>query len=270
MSEPTPSHCQICDVPFRRTLFQWTIRGQKAWICPKCNAACERRKSAAAFGKDVEYPPILAPKFNVRATRPKSVGRILLLLVVLSITGVGLYQWLSNADRTVLTSPSRVQEAQLEPSSAKVPLFRNPLAAIHVPVELGLNAAEGRTPEWRKAGNLWTSTASIQTFDAHANSDAALDGRIVCKHVGQFQNGIDEVIWSALIPSPDRDKVTANRFKQLCLAYCERLGCKVPPDLFANVNPAIGQSSETESATFELRQLQEAYGFRWELSIKSK
>lgn len=44
-----PGKCSICGLPLKRKYYNWTIRGQKQTLCPKCNGQMERKISREAF-----------------------------------------------------------------------------------------------------------------------------------------------------------------------------------------------------------------------------
>ena len=44
-----PGRCDVCDLPIKKTYYNWEIEGKKQKLCPKCNTQMERRVSKTRF-----------------------------------------------------------------------------------------------------------------------------------------------------------------------------------------------------------------------------
>ena len=44
-----PRRCNVCDLPIKRTYYNWKIEGKDQKLCPKCNTQMERRVSKERF-----------------------------------------------------------------------------------------------------------------------------------------------------------------------------------------------------------------------------
>lgn len=43
-----PRSCDLCGPQLKRSVYHWTIEGEKKKLCPNCNSGLERKKSRAA------------------------------------------------------------------------------------------------------------------------------------------------------------------------------------------------------------------------------
>ena len=41
--------CDVCDLPIKKTYYNWEIEGKDQKLCPKCNTQMERRISKERF-----------------------------------------------------------------------------------------------------------------------------------------------------------------------------------------------------------------------------
>jgi hypothetical protein len=137
------SRCDICDTPFKRNRYQWTIRGRKVWLCPNCSSRIERQKSRLAFDPDAD---VNIPDIPERPRRGSGLG-LLALLVILG--GGGYFLWLSmqhgsssQSVASTITSPSLSPTYPIRalptPSTPKpLPLDVALTTAIQMPVSIG-------------------------------------------------------------------------------------------------------------------------------------
>lgn len=44
-----PSHCDVCNLSFKRKYYTWTIDGKKQHLCPNCNSKMNKRISNQRF-----------------------------------------------------------------------------------------------------------------------------------------------------------------------------------------------------------------------------
>lgn len=281
------SRCQICNTHFSRTKYKWQIRGRKAWVCPACNAALKKRVSAAAFGSEVEFPEV----------RKRGGCGLLgcLGILFLPLIAIGLISDLISDRASTSTSPTKSvtdspvpsgPKASNLPSAAggapvpsvvaaknrtasKVPLFNTPLDAARIPFGLGLSdTASGKAP-WREGELGWYGLAKIVTHKGALSRVGDIDNDITCMHSSLSPGIIEYVRWTANHFNSD-DKSTPARFRELCLAYARKLGCKIPDTLFLKVDPAKGQVIDTPEAIFKLERLAYKIGYGWQFTITGK
>lgn len=271
------SRCQVCGNTFNRARYKWQIHGKTAWVCPSCNATLEKRVSAAAFGKPVEFPDVRPPD--------GCLGRVGCGTTLLCVIGLTTVVSLINNRTTIqnLASQQKRSPARLEaedrstppPSRSqitthsRIPLFSDPSRAANVPILLGLTDTVPDGPSWRKGEVEWAALASVVTHHGNLERDGDVDNNISCLHTSTTQDRVESVRWRANIFDPT-DHTTAARFKELCLSYLPHLGCQIPAGLFEKVNPEVGQRLETEEATFELERVGYRVGFGWQFIITAK
>ena len=129
--------CGICDSPFKRTKYRWTIRDQQVWLCPHCNSRLERQQSKIAFDPNAVLNIPYIPN------RPGSGGGVGVLLSLLVVC-VGAFIWFfangperatSNdaSETTSRSNPAFVIHATPKPLPRDVTLT----APIRMPVTVG-------------------------------------------------------------------------------------------------------------------------------------
>lgn len=260
------SRCPVCGSHFRRTKYKWQIRGQKAWVCPTCNSALQKRVSAAAFGKDVDFPEI---------KRPNGCGSLgcMVKLAFLFVVAAALSALFSN--RTSRTgesasnpAPTQTVEQRRQPRS-KVPLFNSPSDVVKLPLELGLSDTATDKPAWRVGELGWYGLAKIVTHKGGYSKVGDVDNDITCMHSSQSAEKIDYVRWT-VNHFNSADTSSAAKFKELCLSYIRKLGCSTPAALFVGVDPSKGQLIETEHAIFKLERIEYKMGYGWQFTVTGK
>jgi hypothetical protein len=262
------SHCQICGNSFNRTRYRWQIRGSTAWVCPRCNSTLEKRVSAAAFGRPVDFPEV----------RPPSgcgglVGLFLVAIVLAGVASLVVNRSSSKPSRPAPTqsSGSLAPAVPLTPEAplSSVPLFRSPQQAAKASLDLGLVDTDHTKPAWREGELGWYSLAKLVTHKGGLKKVGDVDDDITCMHASKTKEQVEYVRWTANIYNR-ADTTTAPRFKELCLAYVRKLGCEVPVALFDKVDPINGQHFDTTAATFELKKVSYDLGYCWQLTITAK
>jgi len=260
------SRCQVCGSHFNRTKYKWQIRGQKALVCPTCNTALQKRVSAAAFGKNVEFPEI---------RKPDGCGllgclvKLALLFVALAIASAIFSNRTSNTGESVLSPVPLQTTEQRKPLHSKVPLFNRPSDAVKSPLELGLSDTANGKPAWRTSEQGWYGLAKIVTHKGSFSKEGDVDNDITCMHSSQSAERIDYVRWTANHFNPV-DTSTPAKFKELCLSYTRKLGIVTPSSLFEGVDPSKGQLFETEHAVFKLERLSYKIGYGWQFTVTGK
>jgi len=135
--------------------------------------------------------------------------------------------------------------------------------------DLGLSDTAADRDAWRKNELGWYGLAKIVTHKAAGKNVGDMDNDITCMHSSQSPDRVDYVRWTANIFN-SADAVTPSKFKELCLAYVRKLGCRVPGALFVQVNPSDGQFFETDEATFKLERLKYKIGHGWQFTVTAK
>jgi|JI10StandDraft_1071094.scaffolds.fasta_scaffold698335_1 hypothetical protein len=197
-------------------------------------------------------------------------GCLLLMLVAVGvITIVGRFM----APPMSPTAPPLTAEQPEPPNShsPKIPLFRTPQQAAAVPLELGLKDIVSGKPLWRDDGSGgWYALSSVITYRGKQSKVGDVDNTIECLHESNSRSRVDRATWTARVFNPDDQAVTLPKFKEICLKYVTKLGCKMPPNLFVDVNPETGQTRETDEGTFEIQKLAFKLGFGWQFRVTSK
>lgn len=171
------------------------------------------------------------------------------------------------------TAPALAAKPSARPDgrSPKIPLFRTPQQAAALPLELGLKDTVSGKPLWRDDGSGgWYALSSIVTYQGKLSRVGDVDNNIECLHESGSRSRVDRVTWTARVFNPDGQAVTLPKFKAICLKYVTKLGCKIPPGLFVDVNPETGQTLETEEGTYQIQKLAFKMGFGWQFRVTSK
>ena len=261
--------CQICGSSFNRTKYSWQIRGQKAWVCPTCNSALQKKVSAAAFGRDVDYPEVMKPDgcFLLGC-----VGKLALLFVVV-VGASALFSDRKSPSATSVPTSNRPEDPALAEAKkiqrSTIPLFNRPADAVKVPFELGLSDTDGTKPAWRVGDPGWYGLAKIVTHKGSYTTVGDIDNDISCMHSSHSIDHVEYVRWTANHFN-SADSTTPSKFKELCLAYARKLGCETPNELFVQVDPTKGQQLDTPEATFKLERLTYKIGYGWQFTITGK
>lgn len=266
------SRCQVCGSPFKRKRYRWTIRDKKAWVCPRCNSELEKRASAAAFGREVNWPEI----------REESGCGGLGCLIIIGLIGFSIFGSFSNrsGSRPASASPVNTNGNQaVQPSSperdnryvSKIQIFNFPEKAARLPLSLGLTDTAPDQGTWRRGGDSdWYALSKMVIAQENPAQSAPLNNEITCLHRSTYSSYVEQVKWTANVFNEAEATIIMPQFKQLCLDYCRQMGCLVPPELFINVDPSKGQKLETADAKFGLEKLAYKTGYGWELIVEAK
>jgi len=261
------SQCQICGSGFKKQRYRWTIRGKKAWVCPRCNTQLERRTSSAAFGTEVDYPEVRNPGGCGCRSSLGCLGIGFLLLVVIAL----LAPKTTVPDQKGLSDSPQLPQSTLSTApSVKVPLFQKPSRAVAAPISLGLQDTSPEKPAWRNGEGEWYGLSKIITHKGAFSKVGDVDNDITCMHTSSDSHQVMQVRWTANVFNLDGASSTLPKFKELCLSYCRQLGSDLPESLFENVDPQKGQFLETSHAVFEIKRLDYKLGYGWIFTIKSK
>jgi hypothetical protein len=261
------SQCQICGSGFKKQRYRWTIRGKKAWVCPRCNTQLERRTSSAAFGTEVDYPEVRNPGGCGCRSSLGCLGIGFLLLVVIAL----LAPKTTVPDQTGLSDSPQLPQSTLSTApSVKVPLFQKPSRAVAAPISLGLQDTSPEKPAWRNGEGEWYGLSKIITHKGAFSKVGDVDNDITCMHTSSDSHQVMQVRWTANVFNLDGASSTLPKFKELCLSYCRQLGSDLPESLFENVDTQKGQFLETSHAVFEIKRLDYKLGYGWIFTIKSK
>lgn len=263
------ARCQICGTPFRSKRFKWKIRGQTAWVCPNCNSKLDRRVSSAAFGAEVDFPPVLKNGCGCGS---------MLVIGLVALVGIGMFKscnektFVPVADIPPPPSPAYVptrDKPKSPPKPApKIPLFHDPEKAIQTVFDLGLTNSSGEKAKWEKTERGWSSLSKKLDPRSESAKVTDLGNGLICVHSSSREERIETVTWTIRTAgsSPQIPAV----FQESCLAYCSKLGTSIPPELFKSPDPSGEQHLITFDATFELMKLDAELGKGWTLTIKEK
>lgn len=202
-----------------------------------------------------------------RSRTRKSKARGCVVVLVLLLLGICYVSFKGSGSSSAPVSESSTKDtastSQPPPKRKSIiPLFHNIPQSIQFVYEAGLLGNDGGKPEWRHSERGWHCIAKKSGPKSGAPAD---EWEMLCIQLSATEGKIDSVAW---VLKQREDLPTAPTFFQdSCTAYCRKLGCPFPDGLFANVDPANGNKTDTLSAVFEIRKQPSELGHGWCMTI---
>jgi hypothetical protein len=159
-----------------------------------------------------------------------------------------------------------------EPEAAGgVPLFRRPEVAARLAGRFGLGESYAGSMAWKKTDALgWNAFAISPGAGAGSGGNGAAENSVSCLLESQRGDRVEVLTLVANVFNVKAAAETIAKYKAVCLGFLSETACPVTKQFVDAIGVTEGQRADTADALFDLKKINIATGYRWELTVKAK